>query len=109
MKGTDQRGTRVCKRVRGVLLCNLGLPFGFIFHDVLLRVVGGVDDMNALFSSKAKLFRVHLQSDVAKQQSGLSLAPRDESRQHFSSAVDPTAQLRCGGGPIPLIDAPTQR
>ena len=69
----------------------------------------GVDDMNALFGWKAKLCRELLQSGVAKQQSGLSLTPSDESRQHFPAAIDPSAQLCRSCGPVPLIDAPTQR
>lgn len=46
---------------------------------------------------------------ATKQPGDLSLAPNDESRQHFSAAIDPSAQLRCGGRPVPLIDAPPQR
>ena len=69
----------------------------------------GVDDMNALFGWKAKLCSELLQSGVAKQPSGLSLTPRDETRQHFPASIDPTAQLCHGCGPVQLIDAPTQR
>ena len=67
----------------------------------------GLDDMNALFGWKAKLCRELLQSGVAKQQSGLSLTPSDESRQHFPAAIDPSAQFLPGGSPVSLIDAPT--
>lgn len=91
MQGKDQCSTCIGQRIRSVLFCDLGLPFGFIFHDVVLQVVGVVDDMNALFDEKAKLFYVLLQSGVAKQPSGLRLASSDESRQHFSAAINPSA------------------
>ena len=109
LQGTDQRATRIGQRIRRVLLCDLGLPFGSIFHDVVLPVVGGVDDMNALFDGKAKLFRVPLQSGVTKQPSGLGLPPCNESRRHFPAAIDPSAQFLTGRNPISLIDSPPQR
>lgn len=62
--------------------------------------------MNALFDGKAKLFRVPLRSGVAKQPSDISLAPSNESRQHFPAAIDPSAQLLARSSPVPLIDAP---
>lgn len=43
------------------------------------------------------------------QQSGLRLLLRDESRQHFSAAIDPSAQFSRGGSSVALVDPSTRR